>query len=140
MEQNRPKIGVGVIVKNNGKVLMGKRKGSHGDGYWAFPGGHLEMNESIEQCAERETFEEAGIKIKNLSKSYFTNDIFENEEKHYVTLFITSDYNFGDVEIMESNKCDEWGWFEWDNMPKPLFLCVENLVNEGFNPFDTKQY
>ena len=56
--KNRPSVGVAVIVVNNGKVLLGKRKGSHGSGSWAFPGGHLEMNESIEACARREVFEE----------------------------------------------------------------------------------
>jgi hypothetical protein len=37
---NRPLIGVAVIVINDGRILLGKRKNSHGDGTWAFPGGH----------------------------------------------------------------------------------------------------
>lgn len=131
----RPKIGVAVIVRKNGKVLLGKRKNSHGDGTWGFPGGHLEFNETIENCAERETEEEAGIKIKNTKKAYFTNDIFPKEEKHYVTLFVVSDYDSGDAKVMEPDKCEELGWFDWNNLPKPLFTPIENLVKEGFNPF-----
>lgn len=37
-----PKVGIGVIVRKDNQILLGKRKNSHGDGCWAFPGGHLE--------------------------------------------------------------------------------------------------
>lgn len=44
------------------------RKGSHGDGEWALPGGHLEMGESFEQCAVREVEEETGIMVRHSSR------------------------------------------------------------------------
>ena len=56
-EEKRPKVGVGVFVFKDGKTLLGKRKNAHGDGTWNPPGGHLEFNESIEQCAQREVLE-----------------------------------------------------------------------------------
>ena len=64
--QRSPRVGVGVIVIKEVKVLLGKRKNSHGHGSWSFCGGHLEFGEGIEECARREAFEEAGISIKNL--------------------------------------------------------------------------
>ena len=51
MEQKIPKVGVGVIVRREGRILLGKRKGSHGENTWAPPGGHLEFMESVEECA-----------------------------------------------------------------------------------------
>ena len=33
----RPKVGVGVIVRKDGKILLGKRRNAHGDGTWSFP-------------------------------------------------------------------------------------------------------
>ena len=41
MMENRPKIGVGIIVIKDGKILFGKRKNAHNEGSWSFPGGHL---------------------------------------------------------------------------------------------------
>jgi len=72
---NHVRVGVGVIVVKDDKVLMGKRIGSHGENSWSFPGGHLEMFESVHECAKREVKEETGIEIKNLQDVTFTNDI-----------------------------------------------------------------
>ncbi|KAE8234562.1 hypothetical protein CF326_g398 [Tilletia indica] len=59
-----PRVGVAVFVLNtHGHVLIGKRKGSHGDNTIALPGGHLDLHESFEECAIRETFEETGIEL-----------------------------------------------------------------------------
>ena len=134
MENNRPKIGVGVIVKKDNKVLVGKRKNSHGEGAWQFPGGHLEFNENIEDCAKREVEEETGLIVDNFKKGKFTNDIFSKENKHYVTLFVVTDWKSGEPELKEPEKCEGWEWVEWDSLPKPLFLPIENLIKEGFNP------
>jgi len=82
--EKRPFVGVAIIVIKEDKVLLGKRKNSHGSGTWQFPGGHLEFNESIKDCARRELFEETGIKIKNISFGPYTNDIFQKEKKHYI--------------------------------------------------------
>ena len=105
-----PKVGVGVIVKKDGMILFGKRRNAHGEGTWAFPGGHLEMNESWEECSRRDTNEETGITVKNLRFFDGTNDIFTKEKKHYITIFMTADYSSGDVTIREPEKLLEWKW------------------------------
>src|SRR3989338_3768070 len=50
-EQHQTKVGIGVLIFKEGKVLLCKRKGSHGSGEYAFPGGHLEYMESFTECA-----------------------------------------------------------------------------------------
>jgi 8-oxo-dGTP diphosphatase len=135
MKSQRPQVGVGAIIQKDGKVLLGKRRGSHGAGSWSFPGGHLEFGESVEDCLRREVLEEVGITVKNIRMGPFTNDVFANEQRHYVTLFALADYDSGHVAVREPEKCETWQWFPWDRLPKPLFTPVENLLNQDFTPF-----
>lgn len=132
--ENSPKVGIGVMVIKEGKILLGKRKNAHGEGTWSYPGGHLEFGESWEACSKREVMEETGIEIKNLRFGMVTNDIFENEQKHYITIFIIADFASGDVTLMEPHKCEVWDWFEWGQFPKPLFLPIVNQLKTNFNP------
>lgn len=134
---NRPKVGIGVIVIKDNKILLGKRKNSHGEGTWCFPGGHLEFNESWEDCVSRETMEETGVTLKNIRFGTATNDIFQLEEKHYITIFMLSEYDSGDVKVMEPEKCEQWEWFDWDNLPQPLFVPIQNLQKQNYNPYQS---
>jgi len=95
---DRPKVGMGVLVLKNDRVLFGKRKSSHVTGTWHPPGGHLEFGESLENCAKREVREETGIKIKNIRFATATNDIFEEEGKHYITLYMVADWESGEPQ------------------------------------------
>lgn len=53
-----------VITKEvNAKVLLIQRADEPYKGCWAFPGGFLNMDETIEQCAIRELEEETGLKV-----------------------------------------------------------------------------
>ncbi len=125
------RVGVGVIIFRNNRILLGERIGAHGAHTWATPGGHLEMGESIEDCAIRETLEETGLVVNTIQKLGFTNDIFEAEEKHYITLFVIANCEDGEAEIREPNKCLQWRWCALDDLPKPLFLPLTNLLQEN---------
>ena len=124
-------VGVGVIIRRDGKVLLGKRKGSHGESTWGLPGGHLEAGETIESCAIRETEEETGLQIEHTTHIGFTNDIFEVEQKHYVTLFVEARDPGGTPQIMEPAKCESWDWFSKADLPRELFLPFRSLVLQG---------
>ena len=136
MTDKIPKVGVAVIVIKDKKVLLGERKGAHASGTWAFPGGHLEYFESFEECAKREVEEETGLKITLLDKNpvAVTNDFFEKDDKHYITLFLRAECIEGTPKVMEPEKCSEWKWFDWDQMPSNLMVPIENLT-KFYNPF-----
>lgn len=130
-----PRVAIVVIIKKDGKILLGKRKGSHGDGTWAMPGGHLEFKEKIFDCAHREISEEVGIKIKNLKHGPYTEDYFEKENKHYITIFVISDYESGEVKNLEPDRCESWEWYDWNDLPDKLFSPIINLKLTKFDPF-----
>jgi hypothetical protein len=49
-----PRVGVGIMIFKDGKVLMGKRKGKHGAGEYAWPGGHFRVHGNDRRlCKER---------------------------------------------------------------------------------------
>lgn len=129
VEELRPRVGVAVLIMRNNQVLLGKRKGSHGAGSWAPPGGHLEFGENIFDCAKREVLEETGMKLKKVKASAYTNDIFTQENKHYVTLFVQAEIeDDAQPKLLEPDKCESWEWFDANELPKNLFLPLRNLV------------
>ena len=58
-----PKIVVGVILEEGNNVLLQRRGIEPRTGYWTFPGGFMEIDETLEECAARETMEEIGLGI-----------------------------------------------------------------------------
>lgn len=75
---------------------------------WAFPGGHLELGESLSDCVIREMFEETGAQISKLHYKGITN-IFQTTsgKRHIITNFTANDFT-GKVK----KSCDE-GRIDW---------------------------
>ncbi|MFH1246845.1 MAG: NUDIX domain-containing protein [Candidatus Micrarchaeota archaeon] len=125
----KPEVGIGVFVHNaSGEVLIHKRKNIIGNGTWALPGGKLEFNETIEQCAKREAKEECDVEIKNVKVLGITEDFFTVENRHFITIFVDSELASGEAKIMEPEKASELSWVSLDNLPSPLFLPLKNFA------------
>jgi 8-oxo-dGTP diphosphatase len=116
---------------------VGQRKGSHGAGTWHLPGGHLEMYETPLETALREVAEEAGISIENVRLTgIYTDDPMPQWHRHYITLYVVSDWKEGEPRILEPEKCAEWRWCRWNEIPRPLFPSLENVLKKGYSPFE----
>lgn len=135
-QQNAPRIGVAVFVVREGRILLGQRLGRFGTGTWALPGGHLEFGESIEDCGRRETREETGLELGALRTGPYSNNVFVDEQAHYVTLFLIAQDVVGEPQVLEPDKCRQWQWFDWSALPSPLFPSLRSLVDAGFDPRD----
>jgi 8-oxo-dGTP diphosphatase len=132
MKSPNVRVGVGVFVFKDGKFLVQKRQGSHGEGTWSLPGGHLEFGESFEETAKREVKEESNLSIKNVRFGAITNDHFVDEHKHYVTIWMLSEWENGEVMNMEPEKCTAQSWNTFEDLPEPLFLTWNQLFKSEF--------
>jgi len=61
-----PRIGVGAVVIQEGRVLLVKRGHPPQNGEWSIPGGLLEIGETMRQAAAREALEETGLVVEPL--------------------------------------------------------------------------
>jgi len=127
MSDLRPKVGIGLLIIKEGSILLGQRKSSHGVGEFGGPGGHLEQNESFEECILRELAEEAGaeIKVKNLRFLCVTN-LMKYPPKHYVDIGMVAEWKAGEPHVAEPHKLVSWNWYPMDDVPEKLFGCMEN--------------
>ena len=134
--ENQIKVGVGLYIwDDKDRLLLGLRKSPHGNGTWCPPGGHLEYGESFEEAAKRETKEETGldVELQDITIEGVTNDFFKESGKHYVTIHLSAKKFKGIAQVLESEKCAEWRWFELNNLPENLFLPAEQFLNTILN-------
>ena len=124
-----PKVGVAAIILAEKRLLLIRRRGAHGEGTWAVPGGHLDYGESPAACAIREVREEVGLTVTDPRCIALTNDIFAAEGRHYITIWMRVECAEASSIIPAVDEVSEWGWFALDALPTPLFLPLENLLN-----------
>jgi len=120
------KVGIGVMIKDENKILLGHRSANREDtggifepDTWTLPGGKQEYDETVEETAIREIKEETNLDIKN-PEVFSVSDDFQ-PDRHFVTIeMITEEYS-GELKIMEPTKEDDWQWFDLNNLPKNIY-------------------
>ena len=132
MNEQVVKVGVGVFIFKQGKFLMGLRHGSHGADRWSLPGGHLEFGETFEEATRREVLEETNLTIKNVRFGAITNDHFKDDCRHYVSIWMLSDWESGQEIARETDKLTDFRWVDFGNLPSPLFQSWEQFFNSPF--------
>lgn len=128
-----PRVGCAAIIRNSkGELLLGLRKSAHANGFWGFPGGHLEFMETPEDCIAREVLEETALRATTVKKIGFTNDFYPEEQKHYITLFYNVAYEQGEEpKVCEPEKCERWEWFAPSALPENIMLPIQHLLEQG---------
>jgi 8-oxo-dGTP diphosphatase len=130
MNEQRPYVGMGILVTRGQQVLLGRRRGSHGAGYFAAPGGHLEFGESFETAIRREVREETGLEITNLRLLSVGSYLFTRPdgERHYVDVDFVCAAPDGEAELCEPDKCAGWAWYDLGALPQPLFIVTQRMI------------
>ena len=126
-----------LVYGKDGKVQLIRRTGAHGEGTWAPPGGHVDFGESVIDTAKREMKEEAGIDIGNIEILGFTEDVFEKEQKHYITIWMKGEWIVGELKTSD-REFSEIGWYDMKNLPQPLFVSFKHFVEGKLLPHSSR--
>ncbi|SDY49532.1 8-oxo-dGTP diphosphatase MutT [Tindallia californiensis] len=119
-----------ILRNESNKILIARRPpGKNLAGYWEFPGGKIEENESPEESLKRELKEEMNITVevgKQLGETTHTYDTFTVHLMLYETALLS-----GDIQLKEH---DRMAWVAaeelLDYLMAPADLpMIENLIN-----------
>ena len=129
-------MGVSAVVVRGDRVLVGRRRGAHGAGTWAFPGGKLEAGESPADAVRRELAEETGLQAGEVAPIAWTSDVMADAkgQLHFITLHHLVAVGPGEPELREPDKTDGWRWTVLAEMPQPVFAPAASLLATGWAP------
>ena len=122
MKQQR--IAIGVVKNKKQQVLLAKRKaGTHLEGFWEFPGGKLEGNESFKIALRRELFEELGVDIYVMSKILEMQHQYSDRNLHFQIYEITE--FSGEIQAKENQQLQ---WVDSHNIKQLNFPSANKAI------------
>ncbi len=128
-----PKVVVGCIPERDGQILLCKRAIEPRYGYWTLPAGFMELDESVEEGAARETMEEACAEVE-IGHLFASVDIVDAGQVHlFFTAKLVSDFAPGpeslDVAMYDKDK------IPWDEIAflSGKFALERYLEDDGAN-------
>ncbi|MBR1795836.1 NUDIX domain-containing protein [Candidatus Saccharibacteria bacterium] len=127
------KIGIGVMLLDDDKILLGHRAtnkkdtgGIYETDCWTLPGGKQEYDETFFEGAKREVKEETNLDIDKLELFGAADDI--QPDRHYITMHVIAREFSGKLKVMEPGSEDEWRWFSLDKLPDNLYSPSEKFI------------
>lgn len=119
----RPALTVDAIVlrKNiNIEVLLIQRGQPPFENKWAFPGGFVDMEETVEYAVERELLEETGLTGIKL-KQFYTFSALDRDPRHRTISVAFVGIAVSDIEPKAGDDAKNAKWFNVDNLPELAF-------------------
>lgn len=116
-----------VAIRKNDKILLGRNK-NFKNGMYSVLAGFAEPFESLEDCVEREVFEEVGIKIRNIK--YFGSQPWPFPNSLMVGF--TAEYESGDI-VVDENEIVHADWFKKNELPPiPQGVSISRSLIDDF--------
>ena len=121
-----PKVGVGVLVVKDGRVLLVRRTMTPGRGKWSIPAGFLDQGEDPEAVAVRETWEETGlhVEIEELLNVYYNPPLPEGG----ASVFILYRARLLGGELQAGDDADAAGFFSPKELPELAFASTHDAI------------
>ncbi|AXI78963.1 NUDIX hydrolase [Peterkaempfera bronchialis] len=111
--EDRPGIAAAIVV-SEGRVLMVRRRVSEGQLSWQFPAGEIELGESPEEAAVRETAEETGLGVEALKLLGERVHPKTGRLMSYTACRVVS----GTAEVVDTEELDELAWVALAEIPQ----------------------
>jgi 8-oxo-dGTP diphosphatase len=124
---DRPSVTVDIVAlkpcKGDLQVLLIKRKNHPFKGFWAIPGGFIEMDESLEESAVREFQEEAGIKVskRDLVQFFMAGDPQRDPRTRVISACFLSVLSEAKCSASAGDDAAEAQWFSLFRLPRLAF-------------------
>lgn len=118
--QTEPRVGCGVAIIVDGRILLLKRATAPESGCWGLPGGKVDLYETAAVAARREVEEELGIVVETGELLCFVDQIDRAGGTHWVAAVYLAGAYAGTPRILEPEKHAGLDWFLLDALPAPL--------------------
>ena len=118
----------GVIIDDRNRLLLIQRSDNH---RWAIPAGAMELGESMEECAVRETWEETGLRGTSLAPfAFYTNYTYTNGYGHtYQQILMSFRIHSWEGELLrQTEESVDAGFFPLDALPGPRSFIIEETL------------
>lgn len=120
-----PKVGVGVCVVQDGKVLLVRRVMEPERGKWSVPAGFVDAGEDPADVAVRETMEETNLRVAVEGLI----DVFHNPlEQGGASIFILYRARLLDGEMQAGDDADRVGFFPLHALPPLAFASTKEMI------------
>ena len=106
-------------------VLLVKRKD---DGEWALPGGFITEGENLRTCAERELFEETGVKVPHLDQFKVYSEPDRDPRHQTISIAFIAIHPSGKLRLRADTDVSDVNWYNVKDIPKLAF--DHNLICE----------
>lgn len=121
-----PKVGVGVLVVDDGRILLVRRRMMPEQGKWSIPAGFLDRGEDPQVVAVRETLEETGlaVEITELVDVYYNPPSPEGG----ASVFILYRATLLGGELEAGDDADAADFFSLDGLPELAFASTRDAI------------